>query len=312
MPCGISSGGIAASGVSVPEAHATRAERRSASDLAMRLAVAVIGVPLCALVVFLGGTVFAVGLGLLAAVAYREFAQLHTTAPRPFVALGAAGAGLFPLVVLYGGPSAAWLLATGLLMTFGAYGMARVPVSEKPVGAAGLTAFGALYIGGLLSLGVPLREGSIVSAMAIGDPERLAATAFFFYPVVVTWLADTAAYFVGRALGRRRLAPVVSPNKTVEGAIAALVAGPVSALAYAVVLPGSWRLGAGTAIAFGLVVAGFAIIGDLVESALKRERAVKDSSNLLPGHGGLLDRLDSLLWALPAAYFFFAALLKWS
>lgn len=272
--------------------------------------MAAVGVPLCALVVYAGGLVFAVGLGLMAAFAYREYAAMHGDGPRPFGALGAGGAGLFPVVVLYAGMSGAWLLAATLLLVFGAYGMARVPVVEKPVAAAALTTFGAFYVGGLLSLGVPLREGPLVSEVAVGGTDRLGATVFFFYPVIVTWLSDTAAYFGGRRFGRRRLAPVVSPNKTVEGAVAALVAGPVSAIAYAALLPGSWRVGLVAASVFGLVVAGFAILGDLVESALKRERNVKDASNLLPGHGGLLDRLDSILWALPAAYLFFAALLR--
>lgn len=295
------------SGPDGPHPPSTRAD--DGGDLRTRLAVAAVGVPACAVVVFAGGLAFALGLGLLAAVAYGEFAAMHgRPGPRPFAGLGAAGAGLFPPVVLYTGLAGAWLLTALLLMAFGAYGMARVPISEKPVAAAGLTSFGALYVGGLLSLGVPLREGPLAAALAVGGVDRMDATAFFFYPVVVAWLADTAAYFGGRRFGRRRLAPVVSPNKTVEGAAAALLAGPVSAVAYAAVLPGDWSFGAPTAALFGLVVAGFAIVGDLVESTLKRERAVKDSSTLLPGHGGLLDRLDSILWALPAAYFFFAAI----
>lgn len=291
-------------------AGSARLRREERGELGTRLAVAALGVPLCAAVVFAGGLAFAVGLGLLAAVAFREFAAMYASdPPRPFAGLGAAGAGLFPVVVLYGGLSGAWLLAVCLLMVFGAYGMIRVPVPERPLAAAGLTAFGSLYIGGLLSLGVLLREGWIPPAAAGAQVGRLEATLFFFYPVVVTWLADTAAYFGGRRFGRRKLAPVVSPNKTVEGAVAALLAGPLCALAYAGLLLEGWRLGGLGALAFGLVVASFAIVGDLVESALKRERAVKDSSNLLPGHGGLLDRLDSILWALPAAYLFFAALL---
>lgn len=296
--------------MSAPEAVSSRSRERGRSELGTRLTVAAVGVPLCAAIVFAGGLTFAVGLGLLAAAAYREFAAMHADeGPRPFAGLGAAGAGLFPIVVLYAGTSGAWLLAAFLLMVFAGFGMARVPVPRRPLAAAGLTSFGALYVGGLLSLGVLLREGSLPAAIAIDGADRAGATLFFFYPVVVTWLADTAAYFGGRTFGRRRLAPVVSPNKTVEGAAAALLAGPVSALIYAAILLQGWRVDAITALLFGLVVAAFAIAGDLVESALKRERAVKDSSSLLPGHGGLLDRLDSILWTLPAAYFFFAALL---
>lgn len=282
-------------------------------DLRTRLAVAALGVPACAAVVYAGGIVFAAGLGLVAAVGYWEYVQMHRGGPvRPFAALGAAGAAAVPVAVLYGGGAGAWLVAAILLLAAGAYGMARTPIAEGPLASAALTAFGALYVGGLLSFGVPLREGPL--SLPAGGAEglgghRLGATLFFFYPVVVTWLADTAAYFGGRSLGRRKLAPVVSPNKTVEGAVAALVAGAASAVAYAAwILPAGWQLPVPRALGFGLAVSAMAIVGDLVESALKRENAVKDSSRLLPGHGGLLDRLDSVLWALPAAYLFFALL----
>ncbi|MFQ5679456.1 MAG: phosphatidate cytidylyltransferase [Gemmatimonadota bacterium] len=290
--------------MAVAELRASPA-RGSRGDLRTRLGVAAVGVPLSAAVVWAGGALFAVGLGLLAAVGYWEYAAMYRGSPRPLVALGTVAAGILPVVVLYAGSSGAWILTAVFLMVAGAYGTARVPISDGPVAAAGLTVFGALYVGGLLSFGVPLREGPLAGFPGIyGD--RVGATLLFFFPVVVTWLADTAAYFGGRTLGRRKLAPRVSPNKTVAGAVAALSAGPLVALAYgAVLLPGGWRLTPARAAAFGLIVALLAIVGDLVESALKRERAVKDSSRLLPGHGGLLDRLDSILWALPAAYFFF-------
>lgn len=283
------------------------------SDLRLRLAVAGVGVPACAAVVYLGGAAFAAGLGLVAATAYWEYASMQREGePAAFLVPGCLAAGAFPLVVLYFGFTGAWVFGAGVLMAFGAWGMARVPVEERPISAAAVSSFGALYVGGLVAFGVPLREGVVPGTglgLAAAAPGRLVATLFFFYPVVVTWLADTAAYFGGRAFGRRRLAARVSPNKTVEGAAAALIVGPLAALAYGwAALPAGLRPGAGGALAFGLLVAGAAILGDLVESALKREKRVKDASGLLPGHGGLLDRLDSILWALPAAYFFFEVL----
>lgn len=281
------------------------------SDLRLRLGVAGVGIPLCAMVVFAGGPLFGIGLGLVAGVGYWEYASIQQAGmPRPFVNLGAVGAGLFPLAVLFFGLSGAWVLATLLLMAFGAYGMMRIPIEEGPLSRAAAAAYGSLYVGGLIAFGVPLRTGGIPGQFPAEEgvaAGRLAATLVFFYPVVTTWLADSAAYFGGRRFGRRPLAPRVSPNKTVEGAVAALVAGPLAAAAYSVLaLPEGWRLSIPASLLFGLVVAGFAIVGDLVESALKREMKVKDSSSLLPGHGGLLDRLDSILWALPAAYFFYA------
>ncbi len=170
-----------------------------------------------------------------------------------------------------------------------------------PFQTAALTFTAVLYVGGLLSFGVSLREYL---------PDRLEGTLLFFLPVVVTWVVDTAAYTGGRALGRRKMAPAISPNKTVEGGVSGLLAGPVATVIY------SWfalpdiadSLGLGLLVVLGLVLAAAAILGDLAESSLKRECQVKDSSALLPGHGGLLDRMDSLLWTIPVAYFFLAVI----
>ena len=101
------------------------------------------------------------------------------------------------------------------------------------------------------------------------------------------------------------MAPKVSPNKTLAGAIFGMIAAITIAPVYShILLPDLWVFGWSTTMAFGLAVGGVAVVGDLAESALKRECGVKDSSNLLPGHGGMLDRLDSILWALPATFFF--------
>lgn len=121
---------------------------------------------------------------------------------------------------------------------------------------------------------------------------------WLIWTLFIVWAADIGAYFAGRALGRRKLAPALSPGKTWEGAIG----GMLLALAIAVPLA-LWReaLGMATAFALALVLAALSVFGDLFESALKRSSGVKDSGGLLPGHGGLLDRIDSLLVALPAA-----------
>lgn len=267
-------------------------------ELARRLGVAAVGIPLCAAVVYAGGWVFALGLGTLAAVAMTEYVRLFASrGPRPFGTLGVIGAGGFPLAAYAVGPESAWALAAGYLVLLSGAALTRDP-AESPVRDASLTLFGVLYVGGLLAFGVPLREGLVEG--------RLAGTLLFFLPVAVTWVVDTSAYFGGRAWGRRQLASRISPKKTVEGAAAALAAGPLAAGAY-----GVWvlDLGGGSlsplrAAALGLLLAGAAILGDLVESILKRECGAKDSSSLLPGHGGLLDRLDSLLWTFPVAYLF--------
>jgi phosphatidate cytidylyltransferase len=116
--------------------------------------------------------------------------------------------------------------------------------------------------------------------------------------LVLVWIADTAAYFVGRAWGRRRLAPSISPGKTWEGA----AGGLIGAMLYVIIVamstdPGAWLALVVTALLLGMV----SIVGDLFESAVKRQAGVKDSGSLLPGHGGILDRIDSATAALPLA-----------
>jgi len=119
-----------------------------------------------------------------------------------------------------------------------------------------------------------------------------------FFVLATVWASDSAAYYVGRKWGRRKLAPVVSPRKTVEGLFGQLAGGAVLGLAITVLF-GDGRSAVFGAAA-GLFVAGLAVVGDLVESTFKRSCAVKDSGGILPGHGGLLDRLDSLLYVSPA------------
>ncbi len=121
--------------------------------------------------------------------------------------------------------------------------------------------------------------------------------------LLCVWLSDTAAYFAGRAFGRHRLCPQVSPGKTIEGALAGLCASVAVGgifVAAGWVLPGkTWVIGA----LLGLMVGVAGIVGDLCESLLKRSYGVKDSSQLIPGHGGFLDRFDSLIFAAPVAYY---------
>jgi phosphatidate cytidylyltransferase len=129
---------------------------------------------------------------------------------------------------------------------------------------------------------------------------------------VLTWASDIGAYFVGRTVGGRKLLPAVSPGKTVSGALGGLAATILVSwlyVRYALAPVASLTMTLPATIAFGLVISIAAQVGDLTESLLKREANVKDSSRLIPGHGGLLDRLDSLLFVLPVAYLLFGWLL---
>jgi phosphatidate cytidylyltransferase len=149
--------------------------------------------------------------------------------------------------------------------------------------------FGPLYIG--------LCLGHLLLVRAMPDGEFL-----IFGLFLVTWAADTGAYYAGTSLGRHKLAPAISPNKTVEGFAGGLAAAILSAfLAQAWFLP---SLTGADCVALGFLLTIAGLLGDLAESAMKRGAGVKDSGSLIPGHGGILDRLDSLLFTAPAFYYY--------
>ncbi|MFT8321463.1 MAG: phosphatidate cytidylyltransferase [Bacillus sp. (in: firmicutes)] len=132
---------------------------------------------------------------------------------------------------------------------------------------------------------------------------REASVWILFYSLFMIWATDSGAYFIGRALGKRKLWPEISPNKTVEGAIGGIVCAVIVSVLFSAFGYIEWYI-------IGLVtiiLSAFGQIGDLVESALKRHYEVKDSGKLLPGHGGILDRFDSLLFVWPLLYFIFDA-----
>ena len=136
-------------------------------------------------------------------------------------------------------------------------------------------------------------------AVAIIHGDQPSGHRWLLAAIAIVWAADTGAYFVGRKFGRRKLAPRISPNKTIEGLAGGVVAGIIAGLAVAPFAGAT--LGQLPAVALvALVAVLFSVVGDLFESLLKRHRGVKDSSNLIPGHGGLLDRVDGMVAALPA------------
>ena len=152
---------------------------------------------------------------------------------------------------------------------------------------AAWTVLGVVYVGGLLSFASLLR-------MLPEGRELIYLLTF------TTWVGDTAAFYVGSRFGQHFLAPRISPKKTVEGALGGIGAAVVMAMAGSVwVWP---RIGLASAASVGLLLAIVCILGDLCESVVKRAAAAKDSGNLIPGHGGALDRLDSLMFACPTLY----------
>ncbi|MBI2855761.1 MAG: CDP-archaeol synthase, partial [Chloroflexi bacterium] len=152
------------------------------------------------------------------------------------------------------------------------------------------TAAGAMYMGWTLSLALVLRQES-------------QGLEWVLLALLGTYATDTGAFFLGRSLGRRAMAPTISPGKTWEGAVGGFLtgAGAVVALATFLDLPISLWQGA----VLGVLVGTLAQVGDLVESIIKRTAGVKDSGGLIPGHGGMLDRLDSVVFVLVVVYYFF-------
>jgi phosphatidate cytidylyltransferase len=263
------------------------------SNLARRLATALVAIPLLLLVFFWAPPWAGVALvaAALAVGVHEFFGLLRARGLRPMRRIGFLLAAAFFLDLTFPG----WLgvpftpLGALLLLTFA---LARGADFES-VSAAAATLLGAAYLGAL---------GGTIGALLVLPPVEEGPWRILLLLVVVM-TADTAAFFVGHALGRRRLAPSVSPGKSVEGAIGGILGGILGAfIVRALGLPDLPVLR--TAL-LGAAVAIMGIVGDLDESLLKRWAGVKDSGSLFPGHGGMLDRLDSLLFGAPVLYYYF-------
>jgi phosphatidate cytidylyltransferase len=257
------------------------------TNFASRLLVAVVGLPLVLGMLWLGGWWLFTLVAVAAAVGVHEF----VTTVRPMRPLGAAIYGGV-LLALFGAERGGivWLLA-GFLATFVlGFVLHALSSTRAPTTAAlGSTVLGAAWIGLGLGFLLLLRE--------MHDQGRLIA----FTVVLTVFVADTLAYFTGRLVGRHSLAPRLSPKKTWEGLVGGALAG-VFVSFIALYEKRHEYLSVWQALVLGVVVVLAAVLGDLFESALKRDLEVKDTGRLLGGHGGMLDRADALLFAAPAAY----------
>jgi len=263
-------------------------------NLAFRLATAVVALPLLAAAFFLGPPWLGVAIVALALLAglFEFFGLLRARGVRPMRRTGLLlAAAMFVDVAAPGWHGIpVWPLAGLMLLTVT---LKPGRALEESVPAAALTLLGAVYLGAL---------GGTVAALQLLPPAGSGAWRILLLLGIIM-AADTCAFFVGHALGRHRLAPALSPGKTVEGALAGIVGGVLGALAVRHFgLPAVPLL---DALLLGGVVAGLGIVGDLDESLLKRWAGVKDSGSLFPGHGGALDRLDSLLFGAPILYYYF-------
>jgi len=289
------------------------------SELALRILFSVVAAPLALFVVLAGGAPLAALLAVVSALGAWEFYRIaRGSGTRPLDDVGIAIAGLLPLAV-----HAHYLglftfhvsLASVVALAILAATIWLRGVEGRPLGAAAVTLLGIAYTAGMLSYGYAIRYHDVVRGYdtvsvrfaSLGPLHVPIAPGgvLLIFPLVLTWASDIGAYFVGRTIGGRKLIPSVSPGKTVAGAVGGLVASMVVSWLYAraVLVPvASLGFTPWAALGFGAIISVAAQVGDLFESLLKREGGVKDSSRIIPGHGGILDRFDSLIFVLPVAY----------
>jgi phosphatidate cytidylyltransferase len=273
-------------------------------------AVSSIGVVLVGLVpALLGGWIFAVAFTAVAALAYREAIAITWPSPTP---IKVAGLSIVILAgVLAGADAGNNAFALVCVLAVGVPLAAAVFLSESHgIEHWTSTTASTLYLAIPAYAAIDLRNSAsfpardwimdVAGIMPAVSSETGGGLSWFLLALLVTWLSDTFAYLVGKTWGRRKLIPRVSPNKTVEGAIGGLVAAAGTAIACDATF--GMDIGATLAAVVGLGLGAVGQVGDLSESMLKRMRGVKDSGNLIPGHGGMLDRIDALVFVVTAAW----------
>ena len=265
------------------------ARRHGRSDVGRRVLAALPLIVLAVALVALGGPVFAAGMLLFAVICLRElFSMFERARPVIFGAfLGAAG---LVAAALFGEPSTVLLALVCCVPVVFVLGL----LQPGGAGVAGVTIalFGLVWIGLGFAHAVLLREAPHGDGIVV-------------LVLVATFIGDSGAYFGGRAIGRRPLAPAISPNKTVEGLVIGIVAA--IAAAWFAGLYQDWLSGT-DALLLGAAVALTAPLGDLFESFVKREAGTKDSGRVFGAHGGALDRLDAVLFSIVAGYYVWQAL----
>jgi phosphatidate cytidylyltransferase len=263
--------------------------------LGTRVLVTVIGLPILIAIFFMGGYLFAGLVALVLALAALEFGGLYeNNGMRPVKWLMAAGS-VALLLVRFFELDAGWLPALLVLVAATAHLFAYERGRDEAGTDLGVTLSGIFYIGVLGAYFAAVRN--------LPNGEW-----WLLLTLVSVWLADSAAYLIGTPFGKHKMAPRLSPKKSWEGYVAGLVFATIGAPLFGVLFVNLGMPATPATSAINLAILGFAIgalttLGDLAESMIKRQMKVKDASQILPGHGGIFDRIDSWLWALPIGYF---------
>lgn len=268
-----------------------------------RILTGVVGIPLAFVLVFWpGGKPFAAAIGIVALLGAREFYNgIRKLGADPVEWAGLVAVFLLAVVARTYERSHIGSLFPAILTLLLILSFCVEMYREKraPLVNVGATIFGVIYVGWLISHLVALRQ--IDGPINVAGCATTTGAVLVMFTLVCTWACDTGAYFIGKSLGKHKLAPKLSPNKTVEGSIGGLAGSMLLAVVLGVFVI---HLPAHHALAMGALFGVLCQLGDLSESAIKRELGIKDFGTIVPGHGGILDRFDSLLFTGPVAYYY--------
>ena len=263
-----------------------------------RILTTIVGIPFAIYVINFGQWLFATVICCLALSAWLEFQLMMSQGRAISVWSGLGFAGTALLLACAWTGNFQQLLFVIVLVLFAALVRVVFRHDEFNLDAAALTIMGILYIGLTFSHLLLLRFAG--EGVGVGNGFLSYGAEYLWLAFIGTWASDTFAYLVGSQWGRHKLAPRLSPGKTVEGAVGGLLGSMISVS----VLGCIFAIPLAQALSVGVLVGVTAPIGDLVESAMKRFAGVKDSGHSLPGHGGILDRFDGIMFAVPAVYYY--------
>jgi phosphatidate cytidylyltransferase len=275
------------------------------SNAIQRLLTAIIAIPILYIIFRIGGLLYLLFFLTLILLGQIEYQKLLESKNLPNEKILGIISSLLMGVSAYLGYYYFTFCLTALVLLILILDLRKGDFSQTVINI-GATLFGVIYLGWLLSHAILLRnidQNENIRAFSENN-QGLSDLGFFLvvFAVACTFLNDTGAYYTGTLIGKHKLAPKISPGKTIEGTVGGIVvcmiAGLVVNFLFGSPLSSDWT------IAFALLIGIAAVLGDLVESSIKRGAGIKDSGDIVPGHGGVLDRFDSLIFVFPVSYYF--------